>query len=262
MAKWKVELRGDALDLSALPGLLRAPTRAVTQEGDQYLLTSTEWDLLQEAEKVYDLALQWLPVITGAIVVYQGRLDTPLGIGHVVHISDDGSEKHFVFVSDSGRGRDAVVLKSNSGLLAHGAVLNPDGTIVPQGATIVDSWLAVADREDLVAKALRLFSREHTWDNLYRVYEVVEEDVMVKEGMNSKDTQAPNKVMAKMESYGWAKAADIDRFRGTANSVQWLGDDARHGHEPRKAPPPTPMTHAEAGALVRTIVSQWLRSKS
>jgi hypothetical protein len=83
-------------------------------------------------------------------------------------------------------------------------------------------------------------SKPHDWVNLYKVFEIVQQRVDIKEN-------------------GWASDNEITRFARTANHPEAAGEGARHGRS-NKEPPPKPMSLAEADALVERIVIAWLWS--
>jgi hypothetical protein len=107
--------------------------------------------------------------------------------------------------------------------------------------------LQLAAEDAAIAKVLRLLSAQDamTWVGLYRIHEVIEDDVG---GQH------------KFEKEGWGSADDLRRFKHSANSVEVGGDKARHGKEPQ-VPPKNPMTLAEAEAYVRYIIQAWLAGK-
>jgi hypothetical protein len=84
---------------------------------------------------------------------------------------------------------------------------------------------------------------EITWNDLYRVYEVLR-----KAGGTEFLRRA-----------GLSRAKER-RFTGTANSFSALRLAARHGVEETK-PPKDPMTFVEARDVVVVLVREWLRTK-
>ena len=98
-----------------------------------------------------------------------------------------------------------------------------------------------------VAKALRLQCQDMDWVNLYRLLEVIREDV-------GGDDQ--------IDRNGWAKKDDINKFTGSANNSSVIGDEARHGTIDGSGQPSEIMTLREARRLVRNIVLQWIEAKT
>ena len=87
-----------------------------------------------------------------------------------------------------------------------------------------------------MAKALRLCSRELDWVNLYRIYEVISEDIG---GLTSKE---------------------FDIFAGSANNSKVAGDYSRHGKMKEKTPKKT-MKLADAQHLIKSKVREWVYGK-
>jgi hypothetical protein len=110
----------------------------------------------------------------------------------------------------------------------------------------IPDWIAIALKEEKVAKVFRLLCNDPLdWVALYRILEVVEEDVG---GLGN------------IVGQGWASSRSLSRFKHTANSPSTTGDEARHGKE-QTQPPAKPMTIAEARALIETVVHNWLSAK-
>lgn len=89
-------------------------------------------------------------------------------------------------------------------------------------------------------RALRIFGRDDVdYRDLYHVFEIAEAAI-------------GNRIY----SDGTVTAAEVSRFKHTANSVHALGDQARHGHEATQ-PPSQPMSFPEAQALVGRVLRVW-----
>ena len=101
----------------------------------------------------------------------------------------------------------------------------------------------VANRDARVEQVLRTLASGADPVNLYRAFELVENDVG-----------------ARMVTNGWTTKAEIRRFTHTVNSVRVLGAEARHAVE-RRRPPRNPMSIAEARAFVMRLVEEWAASK-
>lgn len=103
--------------------------------------------------------------------------------------------------------------------------------------------LALAD--PAVAKALRLFSGDSDWPNLYRIYEVVQ------------DAAKPGIVESR-----WATKAQINRFTMSANNPSITGDASRHGKTNTAVSSAQGMSRVEATDLIRSVLRAWLNSRS
>jgi hypothetical protein len=83
--------------------------------------------------------------------------------------------------------------------------------------------------------------QDHTWSELYLLFELVEADVG-----------------GEMYERGWISKADANLFTRTANSYSALRSTGRHGKDTGD-PPRNPMEHAAAVSLVRALVLAWLK---
>jgi hypothetical protein len=152
-------------------------------------------------------------------------------------VRPDGGGGIFVSVSDT------IYVRATAGI----EITRSDGTTeVANPADSVPGWVRLRLANPKVAKALRLLgTEEHDWVSLYRLYEVIEDDV------GSLDN---------IVRHRWATKASIRRFKHTANSLGAVGDASRHGKELTMSPP-DPMDLGEARALIEVILHNWLRSK-
>jgi hypothetical protein len=229
--EWIVCIKGDEFDLQELSKSLTSPELCLIKEENEYYLKSTSFNQLNNAGEVKSKAEEILSLINGASKLALGTRK-PLIIDSVIKITDDDKRQRNFF--------ESVEVTEQSMFTA-----TVDGAEVHQAEPIPD-WIKIAQSNENVAKVLRLLSKgDYDWVNLYRIFEVIEEDV----GAISKITQE-----------AWATEPAIRRFKHTANSVGAIGDDARHGKETTQ-PPKNPMTFSEAKSFIETILHNWLRSK-
>lgn len=121
-----------------------------------------------------------------------------------------------------------------------------DGAVVPAPRPRFVAVIRLAHSDAAVERAMRLFAADSaSWVGLYRILEVVEEDV----GGEKRLTRL-----------GWASKMPIKDFKHSANSVEAAGNESRHGVEPGD-PPARPMTIEEARKFGRNLVDGWLNSK-
>lgn len=234
--EWFVIITGDRYDLEYLCRYFNSPELCITQQGQDFILKSVDFNSLTNAKDVRKKASETLVLVNGAARLDLGMRE-PLSVAHVARVKDDGTRDLFIEVSDALIIRDRVTA---SVVGANGAVQE-----VRQISLITD-WVAAAQRDANVAKVLRLFGPgHHDWVNLYRIYEVVENDIGGVWNIVKK---------------GWATEKSIKRFKHTANSPGAIGDESRHGKQTSK-PPKDPMTLSEAKSLVETILHNWLRMK-
>jgi len=169
----------------------------------------------------WEQARQFIARINGAAII-ENESWTPLSLENLKVVSLDGSEEWFPITgsADLGLGRRKSMSAKN--------------------------LLRLADESLHVAKALRLQCQDMDWVNLYRLLEVVCEDV-------GGDGQ--------IEENDWAKKDDIAKFTGSANNSSVIGDEARHGQIDGSGQPSEIMTLREARPFIKSIVFQWLEAK-
>lgn len=233
--EWLVRLQGREDDIKELSGFVNIPEACVIQDGQAFALRSDDFEFLKSADDVLEKADEIVSRINGAAFIATG-MRKPMATEHVIRINDDGTRQVFARFGNSMQIRDSLSI----------SIKQEDGTIREQHfAEPIAEWLDIANRDEKVAKVLRLFgSGVLDWVNLYRIYEVILSD-------------AGNTLV----SLGWATKKSVDRFTRTANSPSATGDAARHGSESTQ-PPPDPMTLSEARSLIESIFHNWVHTKT
>jgi hypothetical protein len=228
MSEWLVQLTGDEFELEKVTRLFNLPELSIIKEGTEYFLQAEDLRGLSDAHDVYKCAQKMLPFINGAARL-QSTGFKKIGIDVIVQLNPDGTRSSQGFLSATIEIRCSVELDTRTS---------------PTQPTSVEEWVALTKMNQKVAKTLRLLgTREQSWAELYKLYELVHSDVG-----------------DKMFADGWATKKKIKLFTHTANSAGAIGDDARHAKED-SAPPPIPMSFSEAETLIKSVVMRWLRSK-
>lgn len=244
MTIWQVQLEGDARDLEFLAEIFATDPRKVLRDekGAGYLYESDSFHACSTSEQVEQLAEGELAVLSGILKLERDARDG-LKYGAVYRPSPNGGRDIFVRIRESLQVRVEMGAVTAVVTDAAGNVITRPAPTPPRSAVL----LQLAAEDAAIAKVLRLLSAPDamTWVGLYRIHEVIEDDVG---GQH------------KLEKQGWGSADDLRRFKHSANSVQVGGDKSRHGKEPQ-VPPKNPMTLAEAEAYARYIVQAWLASK-
>lgn len=244
MTIWQMQLEGNVRDLQFLAEVVATGPRKVLLDGQGpgYLYESDSFHSCSTSDEVEQIAEVELAVLSGILKLERDARDG-LKYGAVYRLNPNVGRDIFVRI------RETLELRVEAGAVT-AVVTDAAGNVIAQPApppprSAVLLQLAVGDAA--IAKVLRLLSAQDamTWVGLYRIHEVIEEDVG---GQH------------KLEKQGWGSADDLRRFKHSANSVQVGGDKSRHGKEPQ-VPPKNPMTLAEAEAYGRYIVQAWLASK-
>lgn len=233
MAGWRVQLQGNNFDLQELKEILSDHDPTIIQENSDFYLKSKDWDQLEEAKQVRDLAKHVIGLLDNAAYVYF-RDTTLITIGHIVRVDDDGRRQNFVFAE--------AHLALHSRLRATATVTGPDGQPVEsqQEHSIIRTLRASA-KHSSVADALG-FLHKGDWIGLYKVYEIVRDEV-----------HGEKEIIRQ----GWLTRESKNRFTQTAQSRDALGDDARHASRKYK-PPQEPMSIHEAKAIIGDLLQKWI----
>lgn len=170
---WEVQVAGSASDLAHLSRWFRGPPTVVWfDERDLcYLVGDDSFQQLEESSEVWVAAGEVLAVLSGVLKLIRNA-DETLKTGAVYLRHPDGRRDVFVSLTPA-----AIRLEAGE---AVACVTSKDGrTVMLSSPSSPTRSLATAARTDLlVSKALRLYGSDgSSWVGLYRVHEVIEEDV-------------------------------------------------------------------------------------
>jgi hypothetical protein len=237
MAEWLVTLSGDSFDLDFLPRLLQSPGCTVGKEGDTYYLRSQEFSTLEDAGDVKRRADELLRTLKGAAAAALHEDIESVSVHGISREEDSGGPRtQFIFPGP-------VVFRGRARVIAN--LTNATGPTDATGPSVLDWWMEVGTRDSPVAEALACFaSGESDAVNLWKVYEIIREDVGGKE---------------RVVSSGWATGDEIDVFRHTVNCPAALGRRARHAA--RKCSESEHMSLKEAYSLVGKVLRAWVGAR-
>jgi hypothetical protein len=193
------------------------PTVLVGRGERGYFFTFTAFGGMTDAAAVKELAEAKLREMNGASrIVYPAH--RAIKLTALERVRADGKHDAYVFA-------DVAVARA----VALPAQVLRDGQPVDSGAPGLEGWMATAQTEEPVGRALRILgSPPYTWPSLYHALEIIEGDCG-----------------AAIVARGWATRKQLERFTRTANSFAVAGDTARHG-KPKGDPPADPMSLADA----------------
>jgi len=225
MAKYSVRLRGDELDLRTLAEHLNSARVNVSKDEDaHYYLRSLDFETAVNHAAVYDHALELIIRINRVATLLLGENYFPVEYDSIFYIGDDGRRYQTVGSSVP------IVYKTRSNYL-------------PASAEEMKSLIILTERNQNVAGALHFFTKGD-WISLYKAWEIARDAADGYRGLINK---------------GWAQKHEQNRFTGTAQSREELGDEARHASEQYK-PPKDPMSLNEARSFVRYTLQAWTNS--
>jgi hypothetical protein len=223
---------GDVEAVRRLAPRLQSPRIGIDDDGGQIYLVSSEFESLTSRDDVLALASQMIVTLRGAMRVAGIVEHDPIQPDAVVERGGDGSESRTVY-------RFAQSAAMIAEAFPPTVLIN--GTLAPIPGLKVEAALD----NDHVARALALLAREPTWYDLYKVLELIEQDVGGERAL---------------QSLSWEQADELRRFTHTANNAGALGLDARHARLDWQ-PPANPMPLTDATDMIRRLMEKWLATK-
>ena len=231
---WEVRIRGNPADLRMLAEAFTGSERAIVERGAEYFLGGTCFDAFTDPATVRNKAREVISSISGASRLFLGSR-AALEPDRVERVDGEGHRHISVFLEDALVVTDAPPVSI--------VITHADGTV--ERRLPADPIVATASRaseSEAVRRVLRLRDRDQlVWGDLTVIAEVIQADEF--------------KLSARDEGI-------LDRLTGCANSLDVVGDLARHGYR-RKKPLPEHkrMTLDEARQFIDRIIRQWLAWK-
>lgn len=227
----KAWLQGHEFDLQDLADLLPSGDTRVQKDEEGYFLTSVEIDNRAADVSRHQIALTLLARVNGL-----GRVQNPNF--HPVRLSgrytDEGAVHHVWAVDD-------VVVRVRSSVA--GVVSESAGELPlsPLPAGPRRALLAASNAN--VAEALAIMGQVESlgWGEMYKVYEIVRDDVKPKT----------------ITQLGWATTVELAAFGASANRPDVSGSAARHARL-GGGPPRHKMDESEARSFISRVVTEWI----
>jgi len=227
MSKWLVRLEGSSSDFELVSKELNTDYARLEQNNDIHYLSSINFDSLIDPNDVLTKATELLAIIKS---IFKHKCDyfLDVDISGINRMESDGRITQFILpigiLSEQRFGMTRVI----------------SNTMSSQDSSEIESMLGKILQNPKATKANRLYELyDHNWDNLYKIFEVIQSDVG-----------------GSIVTDNWATQRELDRFTQTANSEQAIGDVARHGHN-RISPPSDPMSLDEAKSLIDKILKHY-----
>lgn len=240
---WQVEAQGCESDLEHLARhLISTPFRILKNEHDgKFVYESDSFMECQTSEDVLKHADDELSILSGVLKSTHNPSSKPLYSGAVYQCGASG--KSIII-----HGKVAELhLRAWMGEITSTDIDiegNINTNLAPSLRMVTITKLSARDAS--VAKVMRLLAAQNhkTWVDMYRIHEVILNDI------------GGEKEMKKLD-WGLGLLKDLKRFKHTANSVAAAGDSARHGKEIAQAPK-HPMSIDEADAFLNNFLQAWL----
>jgi hypothetical protein len=231
MPTWRVTLHGDSWTLDTVVGM----DFRVDEEASAFVFRSSGVNGLSSAGAARRRAFELTEVLNGLARIAAREFEA-VAVSDVI-LYDGGEMRPIsIFVGDNVPVGDEVGVR---------IVDSVTGLPAPSASTVFGKGTAVAQRDPNVWRALRLFGLSTEPVNLFRVYEVIREDLGGQ---------------AEIVQRGWATNKQISRFTNSLDNRAAMGDKARHAVS-KTQPPKKPMSLPEAQAFVTGLLEKWLASK-
>lgn len=223
MAKWYLELEGEAADLEELPYWFPDGQITGIREGDIFLLTSASLENLAEIDAVRREGDALLEEVSSIIRLLWTAFRPPV-IRRYIEEDDAGKRKsHYVLKTVSAEFR----IKSRAVILKNGK----------REQTAAQSMRVIIEQCPNLSEALLIWADpRQSWPKLYRILEELE-----------------SQLGRHVDQFDFCSSTERTRFTRSANSAHVSGRDARHAHG-RAPPPANPMTWDEAKAFIQSLL--------
>jgi hypothetical protein len=168
MTKWRVRLSGQPAALQELLDLLNTDRLTVTREADRYFLTGTELDILidnlTDPDEAQERVAALLGPIYGVIKLHFFDFEGPNVVG-IAQVGEDGAQHYLSF--------NVLGPLAPKGMVSIAAREVPSEVRAKEEEDF-QKGIEVAKKDPHAQTALRLLGLYGiTWDNLYRIYEVI-----------------------------------------------------------------------------------------
>jgi hypothetical protein len=220
---YRIRFKGEKLDLEDLAHSFPQGRWKINEDAEGFYL-----DVKHEhsgLEGVRSEAEEFIHLVNGGLNLIHGDA-VAISINHIEKVSQDGSRVLFLEFEDGMQARSRAYATVNC---------RSQGDQASQ----LEIWLKKAEKHSSVRDVLHFFS-EKSWWNLYKIYEIISEDI-----------QPKNKI------YEIVSKRELSLFTQTANSRTALGDHARHATE-STSPPVKKMVLDEAHNLIAQLFRGWL----
>lgn len=234
MTALRVQIEGEDADLARLGEALQGAAVTLTLDGETWVIHSPDIDHAPTPSEAYKTARALIPWLVAMSRVMIGRT-VPVAIGDVL----EGDRRHKFVVAETATIRLPAPRVSGIGTADNPASVAP--------STPPESLASVAYRlrgDPRIARVITLLGEPPGWSSLYKVLDVITEDVGSERAL--KDT-------------GWVGSRKLDRFTNNANAIENATTGGRHARSGYRLG--TPMSLDDASALIESLVIHWIRWK-
>lgn len=171
MAEWLVRLKGQGFELEYLTHN-ELSEWLVFKEKEAYYLKSVTFNSLNDLSKIRYEAKSILEKINGLARLQNAQFQSVEIDSVTKKIDNDGKTNNYISLSGN------IIVTSRTGDVKL-TVVNPDGKIDDsKQPTFIENHYSTASQDINVMDVLRIIgSLENNWSNLYKVFEIVRDDI-------------------------------------------------------------------------------------
>ncbi len=222
-SKCKVKLSVHEFDLRKASEYFKTDQFSITKTEDEYFIYSEKFNNTKDTNLISKIVVDYLEKING-ILKLKFRIFNPIVMDYL-----------FVFEDENGISKIAAM---NALLLGRGDLStnanNANKEIESQKKKTEDLL-----NNSIASEVFHFYSKPTSWINLYKIYEIIRDNI------------GDKKIIPILTKH------ELSRFTGTAQSIEQLGDDARHASKKYQGHP-QPMTLEEADELMKKLIVEWV----
>jgi len=227
--EWMFELKGDIEFLEELTKYFTSNKVFIFRdENNRYFLKSIYFQNLNYDYKARNKAEHRVILINGAaeFILYKKK---PIRIGQDIKINNDGSKSFSLSIP-----------------CYIDVIPKMEKSVINERKKLLKEWVTNSIEDDKVAILFELIcSDSYKWYLLYKRLELVKNEL-------GGETELQNKK--------WVSRNKLESFRGTANSFNAIGIEARHYNN--RKPPKKQITYPDAKKLIDKINLEWLKERN
>ncbi|MES2618114.1 MAG: hypothetical protein V4613_09550 [Bacteroidota bacterium] len=225
-----IKLEGEIEDINDLKRTLTSKEWEIVEMENIHYLTSQLIDNLVDKTEIKKLSWPFLALLNGGASI-ANHLHKQVTTNSYIRYDEQGL-KNIVISLEPFEFR--LPLKTN----------NYEIPSNDKNQSLVETWVEKAQRHDNI-KDILFFFKEVSWINLYKIYEIIRDDVgdevqLFKDFPNHK--------------------SNIKKFTNIANNRNAIGEKARHGSK-KNAAPSYKLSIEEAHSIVRNLFEEWANTK-
>lgn len=230
MTTYKVKVSGHQIDLTTAENAIKCDMFSIVQIGTEYFICSNNFNDLSDSNDLFAIAEEILEIINSSLTITVSGFKA-LKLEHLYIKDNNGEISKVVNMSTNmtGRGHLTASLSTNN--------LENVGSSISLTSTLINK----IKEKPTLADVLHFYSTPITWNNLYKIYEIIHDDI----GDEVKIITGSNQ---------------LSRFKGTAQSRKLIGDEARHASK-YIIGTQNPMTIMEACELINNLIFVWTKIK-